>query len=94
MLTSVTGDREERQPRAGWSYSGEVWTDGEGRAVVVLPPFVRMHRAGFDYQLTPIGSHSPAVVAETIVDDRFTVATDDPHVKVAWRVTALREDEK
>lgn len=75
MLIAVTGDREERA-LAGWSHSGEVWTDGEGRAVVVLPPFVRTHRAGFDYQLTPIGSHSPALVAETIVDDRFTIATE------------------
>jgi hypothetical protein len=77
--------------RESWSYSGEVWTDGDGRAVVVLPPFVRAHRAGFEYALTPVGSASSAVVAEAIVDDRFTIATDDPHVKVAWRVTALRE---
>ena len=76
--------------RESWSYSGEVWTDHDGRAVVVLPPFVRAHRSGFDYELTPLGSASPAVVADEIVDDRFTIATDDPHVKVAWRVTALR----
>jgi len=24
------------------------------------------------------------------MDGRFTIATDEPHVKVAWRVTALR----
>jgi hypothetical protein len=76
---------------AGWSYAGEVWTDAEGRAIVVLPPFVRSHAAGFDYQLTPVGPRCEAVVAERIVDDRFTIATDRPHVKVAWRVTALRE---
>jgi hypothetical protein len=81
----------QEKPRAGWSYSGEVWTDGAGRAVVVLPPFVRTHKAGFDYQLTPVGSPCSAAVAEEIADDRFTVATDQPHVKVAWRVTALRE---
>ena len=84
-------DAPESTPRESWSYSGEVWTDADGRAVVVLPPFVRAHRAGFEYELTPVGAPSAAAVAEEIVDDRFTIATDDPHVKVAWRVTALRE---
>jgi hypothetical protein len=84
-------DTPDRKQRESWSYSGEVWTDGEGRAIVVLPPFVRAHRAGFEYQLEPVGSPSPALVADEIVDDRFTIATDEPHVKVAWRVTALRE---
>jgi hypothetical protein len=91
---SDTGSASQpEKPRAGWSYSGEVWTDGTGRAVVVLPSFVRTHRAGFDYQLSPIGSHCSATVSEPIADDRFTVATDQPHVKVAWRVTALRDNE-
>jgi hypothetical protein len=86
----MSGSSDEKV-RAGWSYSGEVWTDSGGRAVVVLPPFVRTHRAGFDYELTPIASASSATVAEEIADDRFTVATDEPHVKVAWRVTALED---
>jgi hypothetical protein len=42
----------EDRRRESWSYAGEVWTDGAGRAVVVLPPFVRVHRDGFDYELT------------------------------------------
>jgi hypothetical protein len=83
----------EKTARAGWSYSGEVWTDADGRAVVVLPPFVRAHRAGFEYELTPVGSRCNATVAEPIAEDRFTVATDEPHVKVAWRVTALRGED-
>lgn len=83
----------ERRPREGWSYTGEVWTDGEGRAVVVLPTFVSAHRAGFDYELTPISSLCSAVIAEELVDGRFWIATDQPHVKVAWRLTALREEE-
>ena len=77
--------------RASWSYSGTVWTDGDGRAVVVLPPFVQTHQAGFHYELEPVDSSCSATVAEEIVDGRFTIATDDPHVKVAWRVTPLRE---
>jgi hypothetical protein len=77
--------------REGWSYSGEVWTDAAGRAVVLLPPFVRLHRDGFVYELTPVGTECEASVVEEIDGDRFTVATSEPHVKLAWRVTPLRE---
>jgi hypothetical protein len=77
--------------RESWSYSGEVWTGDDGRAVVVLPAFVRSHRAGFDYELVPVEADCSAVVTEAIVEGRFAIETDVPHVKVAWRVTALRE---
>ena len=81
------------KPRESWSYSGEAWTDGKGRAVVHLPAFTRVHRAGFEYELTSVSSRSSATVAEGIADGRFTIATDEPHVKVAWRVTALRGED-
>jgi hypothetical protein len=84
-------DEPQERTREPWSYSGEVWTDANGRAVVVLPSLVRAHRAGFDYELTPLDSRAQARVAEIVSDDRFTVATDQPHVKVAWRLTALKE---
>ena len=84
----MSGARQDR-PRAGWSYSGEVWTDGDGRAVVVLPAFVRVHEAGFDYELTPLDPGCMAMVEEEISGNHFTIATEEPHVKVAWRVTAL-----
>ena len=90
----VVSERRQGKVRVGWSYSGEVWTDSDGRAVVVLPPFVRAHNAGFDYELKPIYSACSAAVAEEIKNERFTVATDEPHVKVAWRVTALTEERK
>ncbi len=66
--------------RESWSYSGEVWTDGGGRAIVVLPPFVRSHRAGFDYDVTPVDSEAAAVVAQEIADCRFAIETDEPHL--------------
>jgi hypothetical protein len=78
--------------REAWSYSGEVWTDDAGRAVIVMPPFVRSHRAGFEYELTPAVAECSAVVVEELTDDRFAIETDRPHVKVAWRVTALRAE--
>ena len=79
--------------RESWSYSGEVWTDGSARATVVLPSFVRAHHAGFDYDLVPIDAARAAVVVDEIVDCRFTIATDEPHVKVAWKVTPLRAND-
>jgi hypothetical protein len=84
------GGRDDKV-REGWSYSGEVWTDADGRALIALPAFVRLHREGFDYELTPIGSDCTARVAEEVREDRFTIETDQPHVKIAWRVTPLRE---
>jgi hypothetical protein len=81
----------EGQPRESWSYSGEVWTGDDGRAVVVLPSFVRAHRAGFEYALTPADVRRRAAVVDEILDHRFTIETDEPHMKVAWRVTPLRE---
>ena len=59
--------------------------------MVSLPAFVRLHRADFDYELTPVGAACEATVAEPIAADLFTVATSEPHVTVAWRVTPLRE---
>ena len=88
---ALVNDQPQVRARELWSYSGEVWTDADGRAVVVLPSFVRAHRAGFDYELSPIGSSANACVVSQISDARFTVATDRPHVKVAWRLTPLRE---
>lgn len=80
--------RPEQAARAGWSYSGEAWTDAEGCAVVTLPPFVRIHTAGFDYELTVLDSNASATLADEIRDVQFAIATSEPHVKVAWKVTA------
>ena len=79
-----------RAVQESWSYSGEVWTDDQGRAVVSLPPFVRAHVAGFDYELAP----DTARIADPIADGKFAIASETPHVKVAWRVTPLREPAK
>jgi len=86
-------DMSAQRPRAGWSYSGEAWTDAQGRATILLPPFVRSHHAGFAYELTPIGVACAARVVEEIANDRFTIATDRPHVKVGWSVTAFAESD-
>ena len=78
----------------GWSYSGVAWTDRDGRAVVNLPVFARMHDAGFDYELETVDSPSRVELVKEVLDGRFTVVTDQPHVKVSWRVTAYRADDE
>jgi hypothetical protein len=73
------------------SYHGEVWTDGRGYATVrlpegadalLLPPFV--------YELRDLEPPSTARVTGELRDRRFTIHTDQPHVKVAWRLTGRR----
>jgi hypothetical protein len=83
-------DAREGKARESWSYSGEVWTDAQGRAVVVLPSFAGA-TARFGYELMPVDQRRTAALGEQIVDRTFTIETGEPHVKVTWRVRPLRE---
>ncbi len=74
----------------GWSYGGMAWTDRYGRAVVCLPVFARLHDTGFEYELESVGSESRVFLAEEVKDGRFSIVSDRPHVKVAWRITAYK----
>jgi hypothetical protein len=78
----------------GWSYSGIAWTNRDGQAVVTLPPFAELHHSGFEVTLEPVGGNGRATLLDEISDGRFTIATDTPHRKVAWRVTAYRDEEE
>jgi hypothetical protein len=46
----------------------------------------------FRYQLTVIGQFAQAIVAEEIRDNRFTIKSDKPRIKVSWQVTGVRKD--
>jgi hypothetical protein len=70
------------------AFSGEVWTDARGYATVALPRAVGRLHGDFTYELRPYTAAVAAVVAAELIDGRFTIATDEPHVKVAWRVSA------
>jgi hypothetical protein len=72
------------------TYSGEVWTDARGYATVALPRSVGRLHGGLDYELRPFVRGVTATLAAQLVDGRFTIETDEPHVKVAWRVTGRR----
>ncbi|MFJ4320582.1 hypothetical protein ACIP46_35655 [Streptomyces lavendulae] len=73
-------------------YGGTVVTDQEGQAVVELPEYFEALNTDVRYQLTVIGGFAQAVVAEEVLDNRFTVATDKPQVKVSWQVSGVRQD--
>jgi hypothetical protein len=73
---------------AGDAYSGEVWTDARGYATVALPRAAGRLHGNVAYELRPFVRGITTKVAAELMDGRFTIATDEPHVKVAWRVTA------
>jgi hypothetical protein len=69
------------------AYQGEVWTDGSGFATVRLPAEAVLLQPPLDYELRDLEPPSSAHVTAELEDGRFTIATDQPHVKVAWRVS-------
>jgi len=72
-------------PRA--SYRGEVWTDARGFATVRLPAGAGPLEPPLAYDLRDLEPPTSARITAELEDGRFTIATDQPHVKVAWRVT-------
>jgi hypothetical protein len=73
-------------------YNGNITTDAAGNAVVVLPDYFEALNSDFRYQLTVIGEFAQAIVAEEIQDNRFTIRTDKPNIKVSWQATGIRHD--
>ena len=73
-------------------YNGNIITDTEGNATVVLPDYFGALNRDFRYQLTVIGKHAQATVASEIENNLFTINTDQPDVKVSWQVTGIRQD--
>ncbi|HEU5477244.1 MAG TPA: hypothetical protein VFU64_05365 [Gaiellaceae bacterium] len=69
------------------SYHGEVWTDARGFATVRLPAEAGLLEPPLEYELRDLEPPSSARVTAELEDGRFTIATDHPHVKVAWRIT-------
>jgi hypothetical protein len=73
-------------------YDGTIFTDHSGNATVTLPEWFETLNRDFRYQLTTIGQPARAWVASEIVNNRFTIKTDKPNVKVSWQVTGNRQD--
>jgi hypothetical protein len=73
-------------------YSGNVKTNKKGEAVVTLPEWFEAVNRDFRYQLTVVGQFAQAIVADEIKNNRFTIKTNAPGVKVSWQVTGIRSD--
>jgi hypothetical protein len=73
-------------------YDGVITTDANGLATVVLPDYFQALNQDFRYQLTVMGTFAQAIVKDEIANNRFTIQTDKPNVKVSWQVTGIRHD--
>ena len=73
-------------------YNGNITTDHNGMAVVELPDYFSALNRDFRYQLTVVGQFAQAIVAEEVKENRFTIQTSAPGVKVSWQVTGIRQD--
>jgi hypothetical protein len=76
------------------AYHGEVWTDGRGFATVRLPSEAAQLHPPLEYELSDLEPPSSASVTAELEDGRFTIATDQPHVKVAWRISRRKEEQR
>jgi len=73
-------------------YNGNVTTDEQGTATVVLPAYLHTLNHEFRYQVTVLGQSAQAIVEREIEDNQFSIKTDKPNVKVSWQVTGVRRD--
>jgi hypothetical protein len=71
-------------------YTGEIWTDGRGYATVNLPRSASRPHGALEYEVRALVRGVTAAIAAELIDGRFTIETDEPHVKVAWRVSERR----
>jgi len=76
-------------------YDGVATTNARGFATVRLPRYFQALNRSFRYQLTVVGKahwDAKAAVWSEIKNNRFTIRTDQPRVKVSWQVTGIRHD--
>jgi hypothetical protein len=78
--------RAERDDAAPATYSGEIWTDARGYATASLPDDAASLQPPLEHALEVLDGRGEARIATALKDGRFTIETDEPHTKVAWRV--------
>jgi hypothetical protein len=79
------------------SYHGEIWTDARGYATVRLPTGAGRLLPPLEYELRDLEARSSVRESGGLKDGRFAIETDEPHVKVAWRISgraAVAEQEQ
>jgi hypothetical protein len=74
------------------AYHGEIWTDARGFATVRLPVEASPLEPPLAYELRDLDPPSTARITAELENGRFTIATDQPHVKVAWRISRRKGD--
>jgi len=74
------------------AFQGEVWTDGRGYATVRLPAEAGTLEPPVEYELRDLEPAGGRITA-ALEQGRFTIATDQPHVKVAWRISGRRRSQ-
>ena len=75
-------------------YHGEIWTDGRGFATVRLPATAEPLEPPLEYELRDGEPPSSARITAELENGRFTIATEQPHVKVAWRISRRKEENR
>ena len=73
------------------AYHGEIWTDGRGYATVRLPAGAGRLLPPLEYELRDLEAHGSVRLSAELKGGRFAIETDEPHVKVAWRITGRKE---
>lgn len=73
-------------------YNGNITTDANGNATIILPEWFEALNKDFRYQLTVIGQFAQAIISQKISNNRFSIKTDKPNVEVSWQVTGIRND--
>ena len=79
--------RPPQSPPDTVAYHGEVWTDARGYATVRLPGEAASLEPPLEYELRDLEPSSNARITAGLENGRFTLATEQPHVKVAWRIS-------
>ena len=73
-------------------YNGNITTDSNGMATVVLPDYFESNNKDFRYQLTAINQFAQCIIKEEVSNNSFVIQTNVPNVKVSWQVTGVRND--
>jgi len=78
-------------------YNGNIVTDDQGYAVVIMPDWFEALNREFRYQLTVLDEEDSdtfvqAKVVRKIDGNEFALRTSEPNVEVSWQVTGVRKD--
>lgn len=73
-------------------YRGNIITDQEGMATVILPDYFQALNIDYSYHLTVIGSFAQAIIHTEVQNNKFAIQTSEPNIKVSWQIIGQRND--